>query len=71
MNNEKDGVMYAIFSYILWGLTPLYWKLVQHISSGEILAQRVIWSYIFVLFLIIVTKKWRDYITFTKGLLKT
>ncbi|WP_339234097.1 EamA family transporter RarD [Paenibacillus sp. FSL R5-0517] len=70
MNNEKDGVMYAIFSYILWGLTPLYWKVVQYVSPGEILAQRVIWSYIFILFLIIITKKWRNYINFTKQLMR-
>jgi len=31
----------------MWGLTPIYWKLVQHVSSEEILAQRFFWSFIF------------------------
>ncbi len=69
-NYEKDGVMYAIISYLMWGLTPIYWKLVQHVSSGEVLAQRVFWSFIFMLILLFVTKKWHTYITFVKEIMK-
>lgn len=43
-NHERDGVLFAVLSYMMWGI---YWKLTQHESSGEILAQRVFWSYIF------------------------
>ena len=69
-NNEKDGVVYAILSYIMWGLTPIYWKLIQHVSSGEILAQRVFWSFIFMLVLLIFTKNWNTYVEFVKEIVK-
>ncbi|MFJ8086979.1 EamA family transporter RarD [Lysinibacillus sp. NPDC095746] len=70
LNNEKDGVMYAILSYVLWGITPIYWKLTQHVSSVEILAQRVFWSFIFMLVLLILTRKWYTYVEFVKEIVK-
>ena len=41
LNHDRDGVIYAVLSYLMWGLTPIYWKLVHHVAPGEILAQRV------------------------------
>ncbi|MBV6737677.1 EamA family transporter RarD [Priestia megaterium] len=70
LNYEKDGVMYAILSYLMWGITPIYWKLVQHVPSGEILAQRVFWAFIFMLILLFAMKKWHTYIIFVKEIMK-
>lgn len=70
LNHDKDGVTYAVLSYLMWGLTPIYWKLVHHVAPGEILAQRVFWSFIFMLILLLITKKWRTYITFVKEIMK-
>ncbi|MCQ9282912.1 EamA family transporter [Priestia aryabhattai] len=70
LNHDRDGVIYAVLSYLMWGLTPIYWKLVHHVAPGEILAQRVFWSFIFMLILLLMTKKWRTYITFIKEIVK-
>lgn len=70
LNNEKDGIVYAILSYVMWGLTPVYWKLIYHVSSGEVLAQRVFWSFIFMLVLLFMTKKWDTYVEFIKEMVK-
>lgn len=70
LNNEKDGVVYAILSYVMWGITPIYWKLIQHVSSGEILAHRVFWSFIFMLALLFVTRKWYTYVEFVREIVK-
>ncbi|OIJ17224.1 EamA family transporter [Anaerobacillus alkalilacustris] len=70
LNNEKDGVVFAVLSYVMWGVTPIYWKLTEHISSGEILAQRVFWSFIFMLVLLFLLKKWNIYVEFIKGIVK-
>jgi chloramphenicol-sensitive protein RarD len=51
------GVIYAGFSYLLWGLFPVYWKLLGEVSSGEILANRVFWSFIFMIGVLYLTKK--------------
>ncbi|MGH0551992.1 EamA family transporter RarD [Bacillus pretiosus] len=70
LNNEKDGIVFAVLSYIMWGITPIYWKLIQHVSSGEILAQRVFWSFIFMLVLLFFMKKWSTYVEFMKEIVK-
>lgn len=40
-------MIYAVITYIFWGLFPLYWKLLNHVSLIEILANRVLWSFVF------------------------
>ncbi|WP_286926867.1 MULTISPECIES: EamA family transporter RarD [Lysinibacillus] len=47
MSNEKKGVLAAFLAYVFWGAFPLYWKLLEHVPSMEILLSRVIWSFVF------------------------
>lgn len=56
MNREIKGILHVFLAYVLWGLMPIYWKTVAHISSDEILASRVVWSFIFTLLLIVVLR---------------
>ncbi|WP_041120902.1 EamA family transporter RarD [Jeotgalibacillus alimentarius] len=56
-NEERKGIIYTALAYTLWGLLPLYWKFVQHVSADEILANRIFWSFWFMLVLLIVTKQ--------------
>jgi chloramphenicol-sensitive protein RarD len=42
------GVFCAVFSYIIWGLMPLYWKLVSFAAPLHILAFRILFSLFFV-----------------------
>ncbi|MFV9510052.1 EamA family transporter RarD [Tepidibacillus sp. LV47] len=58
MSSKGTGVLYGILAYTAWGLLPLYWKLLKQISAYEILAHRIIWSFVFVLMLVYITKNW-------------
>ena len=49
----------ALSAYIFWGLHPIYWKLLQHIPSVEILAHRILWSLIFFIIIISFRKEWK------------
>ncbi len=52
---EKYGGMAAASaSYILWGILPIYWKLLQNVPAYEILCHRMSWSLV-VTFLLIFT----------------
>ncbi len=42
------GIATALGAFGLWGLSPLYWKLLAHVSPLEVLAQRLLWSFLFV-----------------------
>lgn len=58
----KTGVLYAVIAYLIWGLFPIYWKNLQGVGADEILANRVLWSFVFMVLLITVTKKWKKLI---------
>ncbi|MBR9729138.1 EamA family transporter RarD [Shewanella intestini] len=47
----RKGIILAICAYCLWGIAPLYFKLLEHIDSTEILMHRVIWSFLFMVIL--------------------
>lgn len=38
---------YALSGILLWGLSPLFWKTLHHVSVWEILLHRVVWSAFF------------------------
>jgi chloramphenicol-sensitive protein RarD len=44
MTKFNRGLLFGVSAYIIWGLLPLYWKLVEEASAYEILAHRGIWS---------------------------
>ncbi|MDO6774380.1 EamA family transporter RarD [Shewanella sp. 3_MG-2023] len=47
----RKGIILAICAYCLWGIAPLYFKLLADVSAFEILAHRVVWSFIFIIIL--------------------
>jgi len=49
----KSGLVYAIVSYSIWGIFPLYWKLLLHVPPQQILAHRIIWSMVFLLMMLV------------------
>jgi chloramphenicol-sensitive protein RarD len=51
-------VLYGIACYLLWGLFPLYWPLLEPAGSIEILAHRIVWSLLVVATVLAVTRSW-------------
>lgn len=54
----KRGVWYAVAAYTLWGVFPIYIKLLQSVPAVEILSHRVLWSLVFVTLLLFVQRRW-------------
>ena len=44
MTKVNKGLLFGVSAYLIWGLLPLYWKLVEEAGAYEILAHRGIWS---------------------------
>ena len=52
------GILYGIAAYTIWGFLPLYWKALQEVPAGEILANRIVWSFFFVVLLLTAKRNW-------------
>ncbi|WP_160691415.1 EamA family transporter RarD [Clostridium sp. C2-6-12] len=59
-NEKKMGLIYAIAAYTLWGVLPVYWKLIDSVFSMEILSNRIVWAFVFTIAIIGVTKQWEE-----------
>jgi chloramphenicol-sensitive protein RarD len=53
----NKGIYYAVSAYVLWGLLPLYWKLLHHVPVLQLLSHRIMWSFIFIMAVILVSKQ--------------
>lgn len=70
-NNYRSGILYGLAAYLLWGVLPVYWKLLQHVDAMEILASRFLWSAVFVFVLLLVTGKLQVFVQETKAIFST
>jgi chloramphenicol-sensitive protein RarD len=51
-------MLYGVAAYLLWGLFPLYWPLLEPAGPIEILAHRIVWSLLVVATVLAVTRNW-------------
>ena len=50
---DRRGLAFGVGAYGLWGLLPLYFRLLGPIDAGEIVAQRVLWSALLVAIIVV------------------
>lgn len=54
----RQGALFALAAFFIWGIAPVYFKLLQQIPPLEILSYRIIWSFVFMLLLLSVMRGW-------------
>ena len=60
MNDARSGTLFAVGAYLLWGLGPVYWKLVEEVPATQLLAHRILWSALMLGILVAVQRRWRE-----------
>ncbi|MBX0357995.1 EamA family transporter RarD [Halobacillus sp. Nhm2S1] len=70
INEEKLGIFYTAGAYILWGVLPIYWKMIQEIPAFEILAHRIIWSFLFMGLVILIARKHKEFMRECRQIVK-
>jgi chloramphenicol-sensitive protein RarD len=40
------GVWYGALAYGIWGAFPLYWRMFGHVPTMQVLAHRIVWSFV-------------------------
>lgn len=70
MDRKKyiEGLIFGSLAYCMWGLLPLYWKLVSAISPYQIFAQRVVWSFLFIMLLLMIKKNHKVFLNIITNL---
>jgi chloramphenicol-sensitive protein RarD len=56
MEHER-GIWYGVGAYVLWGLTPIFWNLVES-SAASLLLHRIVWSVPILLLIVTVRHQW-------------
>lgn len=52
---NTQGLVWGFASYMMWGFFPAYWKLLSSLSAPEVLAHRMLWSFVFYLLIFLLT----------------
>jgi len=60
MKERNVGFFSTTLCYVLWGLLPLYWHLLDSVDSVVILANRIVWSAVFTITLLFITKRFGE-----------
>ena len=56
----NKGIIFAAGAYIIWGVLPIYWEALQEVSAVQILAHRIVWSFLFLVILVSVRRNWGE-----------
>ncbi len=56
---SRAGLAQGVAAYALWGLLPLYFKLLSGVDAGEIVATRILWSLVLLAVLVVALRRWR------------
>jgi chloramphenicol-sensitive protein RarD len=56
-----SGVACASSAFLIWGISPIYWKVLHNIPALEIIMHRVIWSFLFLIILLVFQKQWHEF----------
>ena len=56
MNNTKKSLIAILICYFSWGFFPIYFKLLKSIDAYEVLAMRVLCSFIFMVLVVFLAK---------------
>lgn len=57
---SNKGVLHAFGAYFIWGLVPIYWKLLKHVPASQLIGHRIVWSFILLALILLIGRKWTD-----------
>lgn len=52
-----NGLWSGVAAYTIWGLVPIYWKLLKHVPAIQVLGHRIVWSLAVLLVLVAATRR--------------
>ncbi|WP_256557346.1 EamA family transporter RarD [Lentzea sp. HUAS12] len=62
LHTQGRGVTSGALAYVLWGLFPAYWPLLVPAQPVEVLAHRIVWSFVTLAVVVGVLRRWRPFL---------
>lgn len=62
VHTQGRGVTYGVLAYVLWGLFPAYWPLLVPAQPVEVLAHRILWSFVTLVIAVVLLRRWRPFL---------
>lgn len=56
-NQQHKGIILALSTFLMWGVFPVYFKLLDGVHSLQILAHRIFWSFLLLFILLIFLRR--------------
>jgi chloramphenicol-sensitive protein RarD len=56
----SKGSLYALGAYVIWGFFPIYFKLLHEAPAIQVVAHRLVWSFILLSILLAARKEWKN-----------
>jgi len=63
----NKGIVYGIGAYLIWGFFPIYIKLLKSAAPLEILGHRIIWSFLFLMAVVLIKRQWATLVRSVTG----
>ncbi len=67
MSGFQIGVLSAVVAQVMWGLFPIYWKLLAQVQPLEVLSHRNVWCAVFLGMLVVASSERRKIISGVLG----
>jgi chloramphenicol-sensitive protein RarD len=58
--SPRAGTAAAVAAFLMWGLFPLYWKLLASVPALEVVAHRMAWGLVSVAAWVTLRRRWAD-----------
>ncbi|MBR9986025.1 MAG: EamA family transporter RarD [Desulfosarcina sp.] len=55
------GACFAFLAFLIWGLSPIYWKALHHVGAFEVILHRILWSFAFLMPLVLIGRQWTEF----------
>ncbi len=56
-----SGFLSGTVAFLIWGLCPIYWKMLAEVPAFETITHRVVWSFLFLVPVIFMQGKWPEF----------
>lgn len=55
--DDSRGIAYAVLAYVLWGVVPIYWRLLDGVPPFELTVHRIVWCALFVMAIAVLRRR--------------